>query len=271
VLVVIAGAVGFLLTLVLNFAISIYLGFRSGSPEIPANFDQRFLILQTWGFLVPFVWGFSAKWLPIFLGLQPTRGKLLLKAVAVNSAAVFAGLFGWVAAAVLLFLAAIALATYALRIFAPAEKSPKVKGVHPSFPFFVRVAYVWALIASALAIWAASATNAHGIWGASRHALTVGFLATMVFAIGQRVLPAFSGMRLLYSPKLMFVGLAALTAGCFLRVSAEVLAYQGFVTSAWSWLPISALTEMTAVTVFAINLLATFASKAPAAQKQRAT
>lgn len=268
VLVVIAGAVGFLLTLVLNAAISTYLALRSGYPEIPANIDQRFLILQTWGFLVPFVWGFSAKWLPVFLGLQPTRGKLLLKAVAINSAAVFAGLFGRIAAAVLLFLAAIALATYALRIFAPAEKAPKVKGVHQSFPVFVRGAYVWALIASVLAIWAASAKNAPGIWGASRHALTVGFLATMVFAIGQRVLPAFSGMRLLYSPKMMFVGLAALTAGCFLRVSAEVLAYQGFLASAWSWLPISALTEMSAVTVFAINLVATFASKAPAPQKQ---
>lgn len=34
-------------------------------------------------------------------------------------------------------------------------------------------------------------------------------LAMMVFAIGQRVLPAFSGMRLLFGTKLMFCSLAA--------------------------------------------------------------
>jgi hypothetical protein len=44
--------------------------------------------------------------------------------------------------------------------------------------------------------------------GGSRHALTVGFLVTMVVAIGQSVLPAFSGMRLLFSKKLMFPSLS---------------------------------------------------------------
>jgi hypothetical protein len=62
---------------------------------------------------------------------------------------------------------------------------------------------MWLIIAALLGVWAAFARNADGIWGASHRALTVGFVATMVFAIGQRVLPAFSGMRLLYSSKLM--------------------------------------------------------------------
>lgn len=87
---------------------------------------------------------------------------------------------------------------------------------------------VWALVAATLGVWAAFTGNAHGIWGASRHALTVGFLSTMVFAIGQRVLPAFSGMRLLFSARLMFAALLLLTVGCVLRVGSEVLAYQRF-------------------------------------------
>jgi hypothetical protein len=89
----------------------------------------------------------------------------------------------------------------------------------------------------------------------------------MVFAIGQRVLPAFSGMKLLFSTNLMFAALSFLTLGCVLRVTSEVLAYQGFMHSAWSWLPASALTEMAAVTIFAFNLFATFMSKAPASQR----
>jgi len=95
--------------------------------------------------------------------------------------------------------------------------------------------------------------------------LTVGFLATMVFSIGQRVLPAFSGMRLLFSAKLMFLSLLLLAIGCTLRVSSEIIAYQGFGTWAWSWLPVSAITEMTAVTAFAVNLLLTFTSRPPSA------
>ena len=128
------------------------------------------------------------------------------------------------------------------------------------------VLYFWAIVAAALGIWASSVEGSHGIWGASRHALTVGFLATMVFSVGQRILPAFSGMRLLFSTKVMFLAMLALTAGCLLRVSSEILAYQGFAHWAWSWLPVSALTEMTAVTLFALNLFATFAQRPRSAQ-----
>jgi uncharacterized protein involved in response to NO len=48
--VVIAGSVGLLLTLLINFGACLFLAVRGNSPELPANFDQRFLVLQTWGF-----------------------------------------------------------------------------------------------------------------------------------------------------------------------------------------------------------------------------
>ena len=85
VFVVIAGSVGLLLTLLVNLGVTLFLGLRGASAETPAEFDQRFLVLQTWGFLVPFVWGFSAKWLPVFLGLRPVRGRVLLLGVGLNS------------------------------------------------------------------------------------------------------------------------------------------------------------------------------------------
>ncbi len=266
VLVVIAASVGLLLTLLVNLALTFFLALRGPSPEVPADFDQKFLVLQTWGFLVPFVWGFSAKWLPVFLGLRPLRSRVLLVAVGLNSAGVLTAFAGWMRVAPLLLIAGMVTAICSLRLFEPAERPAKVKGVHPSFPAFVRLAYGWGVVAASLAIWATRVENAHGILGAARHALTVGFLATMVFAIGQRVLPAFSGMRLLFSPRLMLAALLLLTMGCLLRVSAEILAYQGFVRSAWSWLPASAITEMTAVSLFALNLFTTFARRPPSAQ-----
>ena len=219
VFVVIAGSVGLLLTLLVNAGLAFYLSFQSASPEVPPNVDQRLLVLETWGCLVPFVWGFSAKWLPVFLGLQPGRGRILLLAVGLNSGGVLLALAGAMLSAAVLLLMGLATAISALRLFEPAERPAKVKGVHSSFPFFVRLAYVWASIAAFLSLWAAMSRDSSGIWGASRHALTVGFLATMVFAIGQRVLPAFSGMRPLFSTKLMFLSLLLLAVGCLLRVS----------------------------------------------------
>jgi uncharacterized protein involved in response to NO len=253
-------------TLVVNFCALLYLSYVGVSPDLPTQFDQRFLVLETWGFLVPFVWGFSAKWLPVFLGLRPLRGRILLLAVAANSAGVIAAMMGWMTLAVILLLSGILAAVSALRLLESTQQSAKVKGVHTSFPVFVRMAYLWAIAAAVLSIWATSVEDSHGIWGASRHALTVGFLATMVFCVGQRILPAFSGMRLLLSTKLMFISLLLLSVGCVLRVGSEILAYQGFASWAWSWLPVSAITEMTAVTVFAINLLFTFARR-PASRK----
>jgi len=258
---VIAGTAGLLLTLVVNLASAISLARYGVSPDLPHIFDQRFLVLQTWGFLVPFVWGFSAKWLPVFLGLRPTDGRALLGAVGLNSAGTLAALQGWIAGAAILLLGGMLLAVYALRLLEPAERPAKTRGVHASFPVFVRLAYVWGIVSALLAIAAVWRGNPPGIWGASRHALTVGFLAMMVFAVGQRVLPAFSGMHLLFSTKLMFAALLLLAIGCLLRVSSEILAYQGVVQSAWKWLPVSAVTEMTAVTIFAVNLWMTFARR----------
>ena len=57
----------------------------------------------------------------------------------------------------------------------------------------------------------------------------------------------------------MFVGLFLLTLGCTLRVSCEVLAYQGYAGWAWHVLPVSALVELTALSVFAVNMFCTFA------------
>ena len=107
-----------------------------------------------------------------------------------------------------------ALAIAALRMFEPARQEPKTRGVHPSFPFFVRMAYGWLLVAALLGVGAAVWDSSGGIWGASRHALTVGFIAVMVFCVGQRILPAFAGMRLLWSTRLMFAG------SCYSRLDA---------------------------------------------------
>ena len=123
------------------------------------------------------------------------------------------------------------MAIVAIRFFEPAAKAAKAINVHGSFPIFIRIAYGWLLITATLGIWALRAGEAPGIWGASRHALTVGFIAAMVFSVGQRILPSFCGMRVLWSPRLMLVMLVLLMTGCTLRVTSEILAYEASNTS----------------------------------------
>jgi hypothetical protein len=171
---------------------------------------------------------------------------------------VVAGFFERFTAAGILLLGGAATAIAALRFFESATKPAKTINVHASFPIFIRVAYGWLLVAAVLSVWASLAGEAAGIWGASRHALTVGFIAAMVFCVGQRVLPSFCGMRVLWSPRLMLWMLILLMTGCTLRVTSEILAYQGYAAWAWNGLPVSALMELTAVFLFAVNLAVTF-------------
>lgn len=259
-LVVLAGTCGFLYALAMNFFAASQSAWQGATPAVPHILDQRMLAIPVWAFLVPTVWGFNARWLPIFLGLQAPNGRYLLIAAGLGWAGVLITLGGYSLVAAILFLSASALATFALRIFHRPEKAAKTAGVHPSFPVFVKFAYVWLGVAGVLAVWAAAADHAGGIWGASRHSVTVGFLGVMVFAIGQRILPAFCGARVLCSRRAMLASLLLLNVGCALRVISEIPAYEGFAYAQLFWriLPVSAITELTAVTVFAANLLVTF-------------
>lgn len=267
--VVIAGTAGFLLSLAANLGVTLDAALHGTGPAIAHVPNQRLLALYTWAFPVVTIWGFSARWLPVFLGLREPRSRLLIAALAVNLAATAGALAGWWLPATALFAIGAALAAAALGVLRRGVRPAKITGVHRTFPLFVRFAYGWLLVSAGISIAAALWDAEGGLWGASRHALTVGFISTMVFAIGQRVLPAFCGMRVLFSPALMFAGLALLNAGCALRVVSEIGAYEGYAPALWPLLPVSAVTEMTAVTVFAANLLLTF-RQAPAHLAQRA-
>jgi uncharacterized protein involved in response to NO len=251
---VLIGTAGLAACIVFNFVECLYLAMMGAAPSFPHALDQRFLVLLGWGFLVPFVWGFSARWLHSFLAVSRPNARFMRVSLVLNVAGVVCGVSGLaLAATVLLALGALVIAP-ALQLTRPPQGSPKVQGIHPSFPVFVRLAYGWLMIAGAMSIWAVLADIHGGIWGASRHALTVGFAATMVFAIGPRILPHFAGVRALFSKRLMFLALLLLQAGCLLRVLSEPLAYEGLSALAWRTLPISGVLELSGVLVFAFNM-----------------
>ena len=254
---VLIGTVGFGAALILNAVLAFAMAIAGQSPAFPHVFEQHFLAVVTWAFIVPTIWGFSARWLPVFLGTHYVRDSRLKLALSILGTGALLAASGQMLIAAVLFAVGAVTGTSALNVLQPAVNEPKVKAVDPRFPLFVRTAYVWMLVAALMGVAAAVWDKNGGIWGASRHALTVGFFATMVFSIGQRVLPHFSGVQRLFSTRMMLASLLLLTAGCAIRVIAEIVAYEDIARAAWHCLPVSAVMEMAAVSLFAVNLLLT--------------
>lgn len=255
--VVFGGTIAFLVAMIVNFAALAYLAVLGTTPALPHLLDQQMIVLAVWGVLVPTIWGFNARWLPIFAGLKTPNSARLLLAYSLSIAGVVTLFKQWwsVSAALLLFAAL--LAVDALHVWEPAVRPAKLLNVHASFSLFLRIPYIWLVVSCVLNMLAVRYDYAGGIWGSSRHAITVGFIAGMVFVIGPRIIPAFGGMRILWSTSLMFWSLLLLQLGCTLRVIFEPLAYEKYWALAWKVLPYSAIVELIAVALFAWNICAT--------------
>src|SRR5665213_424448 len=255
---VLVGTAGLAAAVIFNFVECLNLAIHGMQLSFPHALDQKYLVLLGWGFLVPVVWGFSARWLPSFLAIAKPDAHLFRLALVLDLMGVLCGVAGLSKPATILLASSAIAIGLALHLAERPRRHAKTQGIHPSFPTFIRLAYAWLVIPGLMSIWAAFADQHGGIWGASRHALTVGFTATMVFAIGPRILPHFAGIQNIFSKRLMFFSLLCLQTGCLLRVSSEPLAYEGMVSFAWKVLPVSGMLELGGVLLFALNLMFTF-------------
>jgi hypothetical protein len=251
---VLTGTAGLAAGVVFNFIECLRLAAGNGLRSFPHALDQKYLVLLGWGFLVPVVWGFSARWLAAFLAISKPSAGLFKAALTLDLLGVICGLAGWSKPGTILLASSAVTIGIALRLTQRPNGTAKIQGIHPSFPVFIRLAYLWLVVAGCMSVWAAFTDLRGGIWGASRHALTVGFAATMIFAIGPRILPHFAGVQNIFSKRLMLWSLVLLQSGCALRVTSEPLAYEGIVSLDWRILPVSGMLELSAVLIFATNL-----------------
>ena len=117
---VIASTLGFLLTLTANAALAFFFALRGEGPALPHGIDQEMLISATWGFLIPAVWGFNARWLPVFLGLEAPGPIGLFTALGLAWGIVIAALTGYLAISVALMPIAAATSIGALHVWEPS-------------------------------------------------------------------------------------------------------------------------------------------------------
>ncbi len=255
------GALG--VALILNLGICIEVSFRASAPRFPPLWDRTFLLIALWGFAVTVAWGYSTRFVTIFLGLKPPLHQAARWLSIGVGTLVLSALARQFLLADLLALVLTVYAIWAIRIFHPSVRPPKLIGVYRLYPTFIRLAYVWLVIGAALGVAADFVPRVTGLGGASRHAITVGFIATLIFALAPRILPSFLNGRELYSTRIMAASLWLLSAGCLLRVFSEAIAYSAG-GRLWSLLPLSAFLELAAVIAFVVNMAATLTQSPPA-------
>jgi len=231
---------------------------RGESTVIADPANSRFLYLAVFGFIVNMILGYSLRLLPIFLGLRPVRPSWVLPALILFNAGVVARLFGATLASGALTFLGMAVYVAALRIFEPSAGEVKSRGVDAIFPWFVRLAYFWfaaavtMVVAGDLYLFLTGTAPAHIYTGSWRHAVTVGFITTLMVGLGYRLLPLFVGVDL-WRPGWMRASFWLLAVGNTTRVIFELATATG---ERWTYLVMGAsgVLELTALMLFGFGI-----------------
>jgi hypothetical protein len=124
---------------------------------------------------------------------------------------------------------------------------------------FVRVAYAWLLVSLIMLLlmpayhYLAGLSFSHAYLGATRHAITVGFISLMIMGMAARVVPTLNGvdprtLSSLHGPFLL------LNLGCFLRVTMQIAT--DWTHYAYAPIGLSGTLEVTGLAWWGLGLIA---------------
>jgi hypothetical protein len=229
---------------------------------------QLLMELAIFGFALNAIYGFGLRLLSGMVGSgTPHRGAIEATFWLHNAGVLLLALahLTWPAAAVPAGVAALAAAAFCyalgMRGFVPVRRmSARPEVGQALLGRYVQLAFFWLLAGLVLLLFAALFWDARGLapphayLGAVRHALTVGFMTTLLLGVGQRLLPIL-GHTLLPWPRLVLPTLLLIAVGNLLRVLTELATPVS--PAAFTVMPISALLELSALTLFTANALRT--------------
>jgi hypothetical protein len=230
--------------------------------------------IQIHGFALLMILGVSQRLFHHFYGLpapSPRVSRVALTLLNWAIAGEVAGLVlmrtvghAWVAlwyGSVLLLGGAVVLLLVDWRIFAkPQESDRSLK--------FLRTAYVWLLVSLAMLALlpayqfgllprlapeseAARIGFSHAFYGATRHAITVGFISLMIVGVAAKVVPTLNGVDVRrLSP--LWLPLLLINAGCALRVVTQILT--DFTPDSFPFAGVSGLLEVAGLALWGAHL-----------------
>jgi hypothetical protein len=249
--------------------------------QLVATWQPPLRDVQIHGFALLMILGVSQRAFHHFYGFGLPNPRLSLFLLPVLNLAVIGESAGLVlmrqsghAWAALWYLSVIVLAVATVvlvgswRIFSPPQDSDRSLK-------FLRTAYVWLFISLAMLValpayqaalaWLAPGSGAatlgfsHAFYGATRHAITVGFVSLMIVGVASKVVPTLNGVDLkrlspLWAPFLL------INAGCFLRVAGQTLT--DWTPSAFPVAGLSGLLEVTGLALWGTHLALIMVGKA---------
>jgi hypothetical protein len=135
-----------------------------------------------------------------------------------------------------------------------------IHGVDVRGHVLIRVAFFWLVFGLSMILVEQLVPGLpHAYRGAWRHALTVGFITTMILGVGQRIVPIFIKQPLA-SPRLMLLGAGLIVFGNAGRVALELATIGG-----WPWtfrlMGATGVLELSALALFALNLALTLRNR----------
>jgi hypothetical protein len=242
------------------------------SAEGPGAYDvsmrQLLMELSIFGFALNAIYGFGQRLLSGIVGSGTPRtgaveatfwllnAGVVLLLLAHTARTAFADSLGAAALAAGAFSYAVGMRGF-LRV---RRTSPRPEVGQGLLERYVQLAFFWLLAGLALLLladlyWGARGlTPPHAYLGAVRHALTVGFMTTLILGVGQRLLPILSH-TLLPWPRLVLPTFLLLAVGNLLRVLTELATSAS--PAAFAIMPFSAVLELSALTLFSANALRT--------------
>jgi hypothetical protein len=246
--------------------------------------------LQIHGFALLMILGVSQRLFHHFYGLPAPNPRTSLVALVCLNVAVLGEVFGlvlmrtsghawaalWYASVLLLTGTAIVLVAGWRLLSRPEESDRSLK--------FLRAAYAWLFVSLAMLVLlpvyqyvllplvapggaAAKLGFSHAYYGATRHAITVGFVSLMIVGVAARVVPTLNG-RDVRSLSALWLPFVLLNAGCALRVIGQTLTD----FTAWSF-PLtgaSGVLEVTGLAVWGVHLWSLMPGRAAPAPTEAA-
>lgn len=241
--------------------------------------------LQIHGFALLMILGVSQRIFPYFYGFRVPDPRLSRRVLVVLNAAVVGEAVGlvfmqlggpaWAAlwyASVLVLAGATARLVLHWRIFAtPEDPDRSLKFLRTAYGWlFVSLAmlallpaYQYVLLPLAASDSPAAVTGfSHAYYGATRHAITVGFVSLMIVGVAAKVVPTLGGVDVRSLPGL-WLPFVLLNAGCALRVLGQTAT--DFIGEAFPIAGVSGMFEVTALAVWGAHLWRVMAMKPAAA------
>lgn len=280
------------LWLVVWAAVTLYLRVQAGSagPSVYSH-DERMLIIKlaVFGFAMNSIYGFGQILLPGLLRIgKPRLGAIEWSFWLHNAGVVLMCVASGLAFSLGRGVSAIAEPFGALAVCAGAicyaigqrgligkrRTSVRLEQGHWLLDVYPPLAFAWLIISlillSAGDIQAAISGQSlsHAFTGAVRHALTVGFMTTLILGVGQRLIPVLEH-NVLRSPGLIAPILVCVGIGNLWRVTSQLATLQ---TPIGFWvMPVSAGFEWTALLLFTISVARQFAHRQTLLVGNRAT